>query len=37
MTAGINALLAVAVRSTPIHYNTVSDALNVAEGRLTLG
>ena len=37
MAAGINALLAVAVRSTPIHYNTVSDALNVAEGRLTLG
>ena len=25
------------VRPQPIHYNKVSDALNVAEGRLTLG
>ena len=33
---GIDALLAVAERTEPIHYNTVSDALNVAEGRLTL-
>lgn len=37
MAAGIAALLAVAERTHPIHYNTVSDALNVAEGRLTLG
>lgn len=31
------ALLAMASTPDPIHYNTVSDALNVAEGRLTLG
>lgn len=35
--AGINALLALAERSTPINFNAVSDALNVAEGRLILG
>ena len=34
--AGIAALLATAERSEPIHYNAVSDALNIAEGRLTL-
>lgn len=33
---GIAALLATAERSEPIHYNAVSDALNVAEGRITL-
>ena len=33
---GISALLATAERSEPIHYNAVSDALNIAEGRLTL-
>lgn len=33
---GIAALLATAERSAPIHYNAVSDALNIAEGRLTL-
>ena len=33
---GIAALLATAERSEPIHYNAVSDALNVAEGRLML-
>lgn len=33
---GIAALLATADRSEPIHYNAVSDALNIAEGRLTL-
>ena len=32
----IAALLAVAEIADPIHYNAVSDALNVAEGRLTL-
>lgn len=31
------ALLAMASTPDPIHTNTVSDALNVAEGRLTLG
>lgn len=31
------ALLAMSSIPDPIHYNTVSDALNVAEGRLTLG
>ena len=36
LAAGIDALLAVAERSEPIHYNAVSDALNIAEGRLTL-
>lgn len=34
--AGIESLLATAERSEPIHTNAVSDALNVAEGRLTL-
>lgn len=33
---GISALLATAERSEPTHYNAVSDALNIAEGRLTL-
>ena len=33
---GISALLVTAERSEPIHYNAVSDALNIAEGRLTL-
>ena len=36
MAPGIAALLAVAEVANPIHYNTVSDALNIAEGRLTL-
>lgn len=35
--AGIAELLKTAERATPIHYNAVSDALNIAEGRLTLG
>lgn len=33
---GIAALLATAEHSEPIHYNAVSDALNIAEGRLML-
>ena len=33
---GVAALLATAERADPIHYNAVSDALNIAEGRLTL-
>ena len=33
---GIAMLLATAEHSEPIHYNAVSDALNIAEGRLTL-
>ena len=33
---GIAALLATADRANPIHYNAVSDALNIAEGRITL-
>ena len=37
LAAHITALLAVAEQPAPIHYNAVSDALNVAEGRLTLG
>ena len=37
LAAAIQALLAVAEQPDPIHYNAVSDALNVAEGRLTLG
>ncbi len=36
LTANIQALLAVAAIDDPIHYNAVSDALNVAEGRLVL-
>lgn len=36
LAANIAALLAVAEIADPIHYNAVSDALNVAEGRLTL-
>lgn len=35
-SAGIAALLATAERTETIHYNAVSDALNIAEGRLTL-
>lgn len=36
--AGLDALTARAtVFADPIHYNTVSDALNIAEGRMTLG
>lgn len=33
---GIAALLATAERAEPIPYNAVSDALNIAEGRITL-
>ena len=33
---GIVALLATAERAEPINYNAVSDALNIAEGRITL-
>ena len=33
---GIVALLATAERAEPNHYNAVSDALNIAEGRITL-
>ena len=33
---GIAALLAPAERAEPIPYNAVSDALNIAEGRITL-
>lgn len=36
LAGSLNALLAVAERDDPIHYNDVSDALNIAEGRLTL-
>lgn len=36
MASAITALLAVAEVADPLHYNTVSDALNAAEGRLTL-
>ena len=36
MAAAVGALLAVAEVSDPIHYNAVSDALNIAEGRVTL-
>lgn len=36
MAAAVGALLAVAEVADPIHYNTVSDALNIAEGRVTL-
>lgn len=35
--AEANALKALAETPNPIQYNAVSDALNVAEGRLTLG
>lgn len=37
LATGIAALLAVAEEAAPIHYNAVSDALNAAEGRMTLG
>lgn len=36
MSAAVGALLAVAEVSDLISYNAVSDALNIAEGRLTL-
>ena len=36
MAAAVGALLAVAEVVDPINYNAVSDALNIAEGRLTL-
>ena len=35
--AEANAIKALAETPNPIHYNTVSDALNIAEGRITLG
>lgn len=37
MEQAITALLSVAEVADPIHYNAVSDALNIAEGRMTLG
>lgn len=36
LAEGINALLQLGIEGDPIHYNTVSDALNVAEGRMVL-
>mgnify|MGYP003543926084 FL=1 len=36
MSGAIAALLAVAEAPDPISFNTVSDALNIAEGRMTL-
>lgn len=36
LSPAVAALLAVAEQPDTIHYNAVSDALNVAEGRLTL-
>jgi hypothetical protein len=36
MATAIDALMAVAEVADPIHYNAVSAALNVAEGRVTL-
>lgn len=36
MASAVGALLAVAEVSDPIHYNAVSDMLNIAEGRVTL-
>lgn len=36
MAAAVGALLVVAEVADPINYNTVSDALNIAEGRVTL-
>lgn len=36
LAANIAALLAVAEQPDPINFNAVSDALNIAEGRLTL-
>lgn len=35
MATAIAALMAVAEVADPIHYNAVSDALNIAEGRVT--
>ena len=36
MAMAIDALMAVAEVADPIHFNAVSDALNIAEGRVTL-
>lgn len=36
MATAIAALMSVAESADPIHYNDVSDALNIAEGRVTL-
>lgn len=36
MATAIDALMAVAETADPIHYNAVSAALNIAEGRVTL-
>lgn len=36
LAPAVAALLAVAEQPDPIHYNVISDALNIAEGRLTL-
>ena len=36
IAVSINKLLALAVIDAPIHFNAVSDSLNVAEGRMTL-
>ena len=36
LAAGINALLQLGTEPDPIHYNAVSDALNIAEGRSVL-
>lgn len=37
LAPAITALLAVAEQPDPINFNTISDALNIAEGRMTLG
>ncbi len=37
LTDAIKALLSVAEQPDPIHYNAVSDVLNIADGRLTMG
>lgn len=37
MASAVAVLLAAAERDDPIHYNEVSDKLNIAEGRLTMG
>lgn len=36
MASAVGALLSVAETADPINYNAVSDALNIAEGRVTL-
>lgn len=36
LAGAVSALLDVAEKPDPLHFNIVSDALNVAEGRLTL-